>query len=121
MHDIAEITKRAHDTGFEKGSTITLQTVMAWLDARGNDHIAGALSAASNDGSLGRHRPDAVHEPIIIDPVKPTDIAPPKMQRDEARGKGFTGNSCATCGSMEMQIAGHCEVCSACGTTTGCS
>lgn len=57
----------------------------------------------------------------IIDPIKPTDLAPPKMHRDEARGKGFTGNSCATCGSMQMQIAGHCEVCSACGSTTGCS
>jgi len=121
MTNIAEITKRAHDTGFEKGSTVTLQTIMAWLDANGGQIFAAGISTASINGSLDHYRPGASPIPIIIDPVKSTDIAPPKMHRDEARGKGFTGNSCATCGSMEMQIAGHCEVCSACGTTTGCS
>lgn len=38
-----------------------------------------------------------------------------------ARQMGFTGDACNVCGSMRMQIAGHCTVCSDCGTTTGCS
>lgn len=38
-----------------------------------------------------------------------------------ARQMGFTGDACHVCGSLRMQIAGHCTVCSDCGTTTGCS
>lgn len=38
-----------------------------------------------------------------------------------ARQQGFTGDACHICGSMRMQIAGHCTVCSDCGSTTGCS
>lgn len=34
---------------------------------------------------------------------------------------GYTGNTCAYCGSTRMQVAGHCEVCCDCGETTGCS
>lgn len=37
------------------------------------------------------------------------------------RAKGFTGNECTTCGSIHMVIAGHCEVCTDCGTSSGCS
>lgn len=41
--------------------------------------------------------------------------------REQARNMGFTGNQCSSCGSMQMKVSGHCEVCSECGTTTGCS
>jgi hypothetical protein len=42
-------------------------------------------------------------------------------QGEMARLSGYTGNQCTNCNSMRMQVAGHCEVCSDCGTTTGCS
>lgn len=32
---------------------------------------------------------------------------------------GFTGNLCGNCGSIEMVRNGTCEVCRACGTTSG--
>lgn len=38
-----------------------------------------------------------------------------------ARAQGYTGDSCANCGSTRMRVAGHCTVCDECGTTTGCS
>lgn len=41
--------------------------------------------------------------------------------RQVARAQGYTGNICSGCGGVHMQMAGHCEVCSDCGTTTGCS
>lgn len=129
MTDIAAVTKRAHDTGFEKGSMLTLQTVMAYLDGCGGSAFAAAISAASGDGTLERFRPDRTasavaprHAPApIVDPVSPTDLAPPKMTRDQATASGFTGNSCADCGSLQMVRNGTCEKCSSCGTTTGCS
>ena len=40
---------------------------------------------------------------------------------ETARSQGFTGDACSNCGSMKMQVAGHCTVCADCGTTTGCS
>lgn len=91
MTDIATLTKRANATGFDRGSHVTLAAT-------------------------------PLPEPeIIADPVKPTDLAPPKITREQATQSGFTGNTCATCGSMMMVRNGTCEKCTSCGTTTGCS
>lgn len=46
---------------------------------------------------------------------------PELSKPDVARAMGFTGNLCSNCGGIHLQQAGHCEVCSDCGTTTGCS
>lgn len=35
MTDIPTLTRNAHAQGFERGSHVTLQTVMAYLDAHG--------------------------------------------------------------------------------------
>jgi hypothetical protein len=128
MTDIATITRNAHNTGFERGSHVTLlQTVMAYLDSCGGSAFAAAISTASADGTLEMFRPDLqaatpLSEPkVIADPVKPTDLAPPKITREQATQSGFTGNTCATCGSMMMVRNGTCEKCTSCGTTTGCS
>ena len=48
-------------------------------------------------------------------------VTPTLMSVEEARGKGYTGNSCQDCGSVKMKIAGHCEVCEDCGSSSGCS
>jgi ribonucleoside-diphosphate reductase alpha chain len=39
----------------------------------------------------------------------------------EARTKGYTGDSCVECGSFEMVRNGSCLKCNSCGSTTGCS
>jgi ribonucleoside-diphosphate reductase alpha chain len=41
--------------------------------------------------------------------------------RDQAKRAGYTGESCATCGSVRVRRNGTCVVCEDCGTTSGCS
>jgi membrane protease subunit (stomatin/prohibitin family) len=38
-----------------------------------------------------------------------------------AKNLGFTGDICSNCGSMNVKKNGSCNVCTDCGTTTGCS
>lgn len=66
----------------------------------------------------------------VTDPVQrvelekilaPTEVGPPKVERNHALQMGYTGDQCSNCNSMRMKIAGHCMVCEDCGTTTGCS
>ncbi len=45
----------------------------------------------------------------------------PKQDKSQARQSGYTGDQCTNCNSMRMRVAGHCQVCEECGTTTGCS
>lgn len=70
---MSETEKKAYADGFEKGSHVTLQTVMAWLDAHGGDNFAAALSAASHDHSLEHFRPDTIREQaphtLAVDPL----------------------------------------------------
>lgn len=47
------------------------------------------------------------------------DTLSDKIRR--ARTMGFTGDICTTCGSMNVKKNGSCNVCTDCGTTTGCS
>ena len=42
-------------------------------------------------------------------------------QRSVSRAKGYTGDSCADCGSLTMVRNGTCLKCETCGGTTGCS
>lgn len=58
----------------------------------------------------------------ILPPGAP--LEPPKVADTllpDARAQGYTGNTCDQCGGGRMIRAGHCEACSDCGTTTGCS
>lgn len=55
------------------------------------------------------------------DPIKPTDLGPMKLDREQATQLGFTGNMCNACGGMQMVRNGTCEKCTVCGETTGCS
>lgn len=72
-----------------------------------------AQITADDAPSIGFHA--TLREPApIVDPM-------PSLTRDAAVQQGFTGDQCSNCFSMRMQIAGHCMVCSDCGTTTGCS
>lgn len=54
-------------------------------------------------------------------PPDPTTLGGQKLDVDQARGQGYTGDSCSHCGGMRMRRNGTCMVCDDCGTTTGCS
>ncbi|MCE9502051.1 MAG: hypothetical protein K8R21_16340, partial [Leptospira sp.] len=43
------------------------------------------------------------------------------QNKEEARIKGYTGDSCIECGSFQMVRNGSCLKCNSCGATTGCS
>jgi formate dehydrogenase maturation protein FdhE len=98
------------DRGFEQGSMAAANLILTamqnanFIDAARFVH-AGWEAGALNGGPV----------------ADPTSIGPASISRDVARQQGFTGDSCNTCGSMKMQVAGHCTVCAECGTTTGCS
>lgn len=55
--------------------------------------------------------------------VAPVQQAPQPGFRDEERrvaaSKGFTGDFCLSCGSLEMVRTGTCTTCQACGNTSG--
>ncbi len=57
-----------------------------------------------------------------VNPIpSPPPSQDPRLLRQEAQMKGYTGDQCETCNSMRMKVSGHCMVCEDCGTTTGCS
>jgi hypothetical protein len=95
------------DKGFEQGSIAAANVILAYLNRRGESVLALQLLEAWEDGSIA-----AVAEAISEQPA---------MTREAAKSQGFTGDACTHCGSMKMQIAGHCQVCTECGTSTGCS
>lgn len=69
--------------------------------------------------------PASIREPILdvsATLIEGEQTARPNLDtRIAARSMGYTGDVCSNCGSMQMQMAGHCQVCASCGTTTGCS
>lgn len=87
--------------------------IFAWLQRHGHADAANAAFNAWEQGEMVEAVTPAADEPEL--PLSPTDAA------SVARQMGFTGDSCDTCGSMRMKVAGHCTVCEDCGTTTGCS
>lgn len=78
-----------------------------FLTTRGYTEAADALVDFLNNGTP--HSSVATAAPV------------PPVTADNARELGFTGNTCATCGSMQMVRNGACEKCTACGSSTGCS
>ncbi len=95
------------EKGFEQGSMAAANVILAYLNRRGESVLALQLLESWEDGSIAAA---AVAAP-----------EPPALTRESARSQGFTGDACTHCGSMKMQIAGHCQVCTECGTSTGCS
>lgn len=68
---------------------------------------------------------DVIGSPVFIgsgvaNTVRYEDLLPPTAV-PSPRAMGFTGNTCTNCQGTRMQIAGHCEVCTDCGTSSGCS
>ena len=124
MADLATITRRVHDTGFEQGSVAAANVIFAWLYRNDLSGVAAAAVAAWNDGTIGGQpeaSPAAPAATSASSGTSPTDLGPPKINRGQAKSMGFTGNSCTHCGSLQLVQNGTCEKCTACGETTGCS
>lgn len=126
MSDIATLTKQAHDTGYDKGydagSIAACNAILAFLNSTGLSIVAVQVLTAWEDGTIT--------SAPVEDPVTPTDPAPqppaivlpaPKMSREQARGSGYTGDSCTYCQGLQVKRNGSCLVCETCGNTTGCS
>lgn len=99
---------------FEHGSIAAANAIINFLNRKHFDSAAAAVLKAWNENTI-------VESDFPVPAPDPTTVGPAAMSRDQAKGSGFTGNQCANCGSMQMKVSGHCEVCSECGTTTGCS
>ena len=53
--------------------------------------------------------------------IKDTMLDDREGQIKLARLKGYTGSACNQCFGFNVKMNGHCEVCTDCGATTGCS
>ena len=55
------------------------------------------------------------------EPARAVPLSTVAEQREQARMRGYTGNSCSECGNFTMVRNGTCEKCETCGSTSGCS
>ncbi len=78
----------------------------------------GGFERTRNASPVVRYSGDAV---AAASPTLGRPAPTPEPQRLNPKAMGFTGNTCSNCQGIHMIIAGHCEVCVDCGTTTGCS
>lgn len=118
MPDIAEVARKAHDTGFEQGSIATINAVLAYLERTG-PISADALYAAWNSGQVAELSAEPAAPPKAE--ADPADAGQPKITREQARTSGYTGDVCTNCQSLQVRRNGSCLVCESCGQTTGCS
>jgi ribonucleoside-diphosphate reductase alpha chain len=74
--------------------------------------LSGALGAKEEKVESGTTTATATKTRAVSDTMKIIQ---------EARTKGYTGDTCTECGSFEMVRNGSCLKCNSCGSTTGCS
>ena len=98
---------------FEQGAIASANAIIAYLSRVGFPDAAASVHAAWESDTIVERAPAIVTDPTVVGPAK--------LSRQQAVNSGFTGDQCSNCGSMQMKISGHCQVCSECGTTTGCS
>lgn len=84
---------------------------------RAYGEVVALMSGSVPLSMLTPHATSPLIADTLLDPPLP-DVAAPKI---DPKSFGYTGNSCADCGSTKMKLAGHCEVCEECGSSTGCS
>lgn len=126
MTDIATLTRRCHDTGFEQGSIAACNAILAWLKGNGHVAVAGDLLIAWDAGQVAEVAapvpmpapPPAV---LLASEAIPVSMPLPALSREAARGAGYVGDPCSFCQSMQVKRNGSCLVCESCGQTTGCS
>lgn len=114
--NVAELTRRCHDTGFEQGSIAACNAILGFLNRHGHSAVASEVLLAWDAGKIGEEA-----APVFAPAPPAILLTPPKISREQARGSGYTGDSCSSCQSMQVKRNGSCTVCEACGQTTGCS
>jgi hypothetical protein len=87
---------------------------------------AGRLAVGRPFGGTKLEEPSpraAVRSHVLTQLSDPTGLGPATGPSaiEEARAKGYSGNPCTTCGSLDTRYDGTCLVCDNCGTTSGCS
>lgn len=98
-----------------------IAATIADIRAHGSPKARVAAGAIAAVAKVSAPAPVPAAKLVAVDPISPTDLGPPRMDRVTARQAGYTGNTCATCGSLQMVRNGTCEKCESCGSTTGCS
>ncbi len=89
-------------------------------DLEPEEHIAWDFTRTFGDPP----RPGAPVVWVDEAPARSAGLDPTAVHRSargEARAKGYTGDSCTSCGAMSMVRNGSCLKCVSCGETTGCS
>ncbi|MBW8888574.1 MAG: adenosylcobalamin-dependent ribonucleoside-diphosphate reductase [Fibrobacteres bacterium] len=81
--------------------------------------IVNGDAVAARSEAAGKASPEAV--PVPAGSAAPESAEGTARARDQARRAGYTGESCASCGSVRVRRNGTCIVCEDCGTTSGCS
>ena len=119
----AEVVPGPADADYQAGFDAAIAAAIDYLEGERLAVSAVSLRKAWDEGRLlsivpapddgVRHR----HDQSVL------EFTPglPKMDREQARTAGFTGNQCPDCGSFQMVRNGTCEKCNTCGATTGCS
>lgn len=122
MTDLAALTRRCHDTGFEQGSMAACNAILAWLNGHGHSVAASDLLIAWDGGQVAEVvAPVPAPPPAVLLKSEAMPAALPVLNREAARGSGYTGDPCSACQSLQVKRNGSCLVCEACGQTTGCS
>ncbi|WCL47944.1 vitamin B12-dependent ribonucleotide reductase [Leptospira sp. GIMC2001] len=108
-----ELPKQAVVSEKTKSSTESSAAVMQEVKTLS---ISGALDKEYKDSPLA-----SVNSAVALAETKLKTTKDTMRIIQEARTKGYTGDSCVECGSFEMVRNGSCLKCQSCGSTTGCS
>jgi len=108
---VDSVVQSVASTGFSRGRLPRISRMAVIQGGKDSSKPVEAKAAASATDVLFEQQGSAVK---VVEKAKPDHASLAKM-------KGFTGNSCSNCGSFELKRNGSCELCIACGTTTGCS
>jgi len=115
--------KRPHEAGLRVGifPEGLSRGQPVWWNAGGRAASADAVQA-----ELAPLAALAEQVPTPTIPATTTTIRTPSKKAtqskyDTAREKGYTGDACGECSSMDVVANGTCKKCMNCGATTGCS
>jgi ribonucleoside-diphosphate reductase alpha chain len=96
------------------------QPTLPGMEETGPSTSSATSSASSASGMVDLTTMSAIDAPQAEAPAAPVAPVPPVVQTTISRQRPIDAPFCYSCGN-EMNRAGSCYVCSACGTTSGCS
>jgi ribonucleoside-diphosphate reductase alpha chain len=96
----------------------SLRVLEGGLQATGTDGMAAALMSTTAAVTSGAVTAGAVSTAAVSASAAPSVRA---SQIQQARMKGYEGDSCPECGNFTLVRNGTCLKCDTCGSTTGCS